>query len=156
MTITMAATAVLLAGCGDRTATSQNDATTASMTQDNAVDAMAQDNVAAADNATAANLAGAAAPRIVAYDCKPAMALAVRYDNDATPDGQAMVTLDGKDYTLDHVMSGSGARYLTKNGRAPGTSLVWWNKGRGGMLLEGKADDPAADEKPLANCAERG
>lgn len=146
---------VMLASCGEQSAPAPaENAAVAEAT--NAADATLTpvDNVT--DMADPGNTADASPARTIAYDCKPAMALAVSYDNAATPDGSARVTLEGKDYVMEHVMSGSGARYLTKQGRSAGASLVWWNKGRDGLLLEGKADDPAAEEKTIATCSERG
>lgn len=93
-----------------------------------------------------------AAAQDIAYACTPAMQLTVRYDNAAGPDGIAIVTLDGREYRLDHVQSGSGARYETQNGRTAGKTLVWWNKGRDGTLLEGKAGFPEAAEATVASC----
>ncbi len=108
---------------------------------------------AAAPAAPAADAAAPAAPAAaIAYACEPAMKLTIRYDNDAKPDGKAIVTLDGKEYSLDHVEAGSGARYETQSGRTPGATLVWWGKGDEGMLLEGKAGDDTAEEKKLASC----
>jgi membrane-bound inhibitor of C-type lysozyme len=62
--------------------------------------------------------------------------------------------LDGKAYALEHVRAASGARYLTLEGRSPGATLVWWNKGQDGTLLEGKASDPVAPETAIAACTQ--
>jgi membrane-bound inhibitor of C-type lysozyme len=88
-----------------------------------------------------------------AYDCQPAMALSVRYDN-ATDPPKATVTIDGKPYVLAPVISGSGARYLTTNGRTPGTTLIWWNKGDEGTLFEGK-DEQTALDTIVTTCKEK-
>jgi membrane-bound inhibitor of C-type lysozyme len=82
------------------------------------------------------------------------VALTVRYDNEAGRDGRAFLTVDGMNYTLTHVASASGARYLAEQGRSPGATLVWWNKGRDGTLLEGKVADAAAQEARIATCAQ--
>lgn len=108
----------------------------------------------AAAPAPAAAPSGTAAAPSVRYTCTPAMALTVRYDNAAGADGKAFVMLEGKEYSLDHVPSGSGARYLAEAGRTPGATLVWWNKGSEGTLMEGKTGDPAAEEKTVATCVE--
>lgn len=84
----------------------------------------------------------------------PATSLTVAYDTAAGADGPATVTVNGRSFVLEHVRSGSGARYETKDGLAAGATLVWWNKGAGGMLLEGCRDDPAAQEVILGDCAQ--
>ena len=93
-----------------------------------------------------------APPEVIeaSYDCTPAMALSVKYDNTVDPP-KAVVTLDGKTYDMAIAPSGSGARYLTTNGRSPGMTLVWWNKGNDGMLQEGKGAT-SDDEKTIATC----
>ncbi|GGE17100.1 hypothetical protein GCM10011529_24460 [Polymorphobacter glacialis] len=90
------------------------------------------------------------------YKCTPAMPLVVKYDNAAGINGQAVVTLGSKTFTLDQAGSASGARYETRAGRSPGATLIWWNKGRGGTLYEGSAADPKAAEKPIATCTQAG
>jgi membrane-bound inhibitor of C-type lysozyme len=90
----------------------------------------------------------------ITYTCEPAIELSVVYVNAAAPPGQARLTLDGSQYVLDQVLSGSGARYMTQQGRSPGATLVWWSKGRGGMLLEGQIGDVEAEEASLADCTE--
>ena len=94
----------------------------------------------------------AAPPEIIeaSYECIPVMALSVKYDNTADPP-KAAVTLDGKTYDMTLAPSGSGARYITANGRSPGMTLVWWNKGDDGFLQEG-ADQTSTDEKIIATC----
>jgi membrane-bound inhibitor of C-type lysozyme len=87
------------------------------------------------------------------YDCTPAMALSVKYDNTVDPP-KAVATLDGKTYDLTLSPSASGARYMTLEGRKPGMTLVWWNKGRDGFLQEGKGAT-SDDEKNIATCVEK-
>ena len=90
----------------------------------------------------------------IAYECTPTMAVSVRYDNSDPKDPEAIVTLDGKRYDLDQVVSGSGARYFTDDGRAEKMTLTWWNKGSEGTLYEGsEGGDPVA--KTLATCKEK-
>lgn len=84
------------------------------------------------------------------YDCTPAMALSVKYDNSVDPP-KAAVTLDGKTYDMTLAPSASGARYMTTSGRTPDMTLVWWNKGNDGMLQEGKGAT-SDDEKTIATC----
>jgi membrane-bound inhibitor of C-type lysozyme len=87
------------------------------------------------------------------YDCKPAMSVDVVYDNSDPNLPKAKVTLDGKDYDMVIARSGSGARYATETGRSAGMTLIWWNKGNDGTLLEGKAGAPASvEEKIIATC----
>ncbi len=86
----------------------------------------------------------------VAYECDPAMNIAIRYDNSDPNKMKAIVTLDGKKYLMTSVVSGSGARYFTENGRAAGMTLTWWGRDDKGGLYEGKADDPT--ETTLAMC----
>jgi membrane-bound inhibitor of C-type lysozyme len=88
-----------------------------------------------------------------AYECTPAMALSVKYDNTVDPP-KATVTLDGKTYDMTLALSASGARYMTTSGRTPGMTLVWWNKGRDGFLQEGKGAT-SVDEKNIATCTEK-
>jgi membrane-bound inhibitor of C-type lysozyme len=91
------------------------------------------------------------------YDCKPAMSVAVAYDNSDPGLPKARVTLDGKDYDMVIARSGSGARYATDTGRSAGMTLIWWNKGNDGTLLEGKAGAPAsAEETIIATCTGKG
>lgn len=101
----------------------------------------------------AAQPAPAAVPDVtVTYACTPAMSLTVAYNNtDETKPG-TVVTLDGKAYAMEAVMSGSGAKYRADAGRSAGKSLVWWNKGDDGTLFEGSAADANADEAVLAEC----
>ena len=94
------------------------------------------------------------APRVT-YSCEPPMTLTVVYDN-SVGDGRAVVTLEGKEFMLDHVQSGSGARYLGTDGRSEGKSLIWWNKGDEGLLLEGSATDPGQPEITIATCKQQG
>jgi membrane-bound inhibitor of C-type lysozyme len=110
-----------------------------------------------ADGAGSGASAAAGGPplRIVAtYGCSPTMSVTVVYDNAAGPDGQADVTLGGRIYKMDHVMSASGAKYTSQQGRTDGMTLTWWNKGRDGSLYEGKAggDDLAT---LIATCSEK-
>jgi len=102
--------------------------------------------------------AGDAGSTITAhYDCKPAMSVDVVYDNSDPSLPKAKVTLDGKDYDMAIARSGSGARYATDTGRSAGMTLIWWNKGNDGTLLEGKAGAPAsAEETIIATCTGKG
>jgi membrane-bound inhibitor of C-type lysozyme len=88
------------------------------------------------------------------YECSPPMAVSVRYNNNADPPG-ATVTVDGKVFEMAPALSGSGARYMTENGRSAGLTLVWWNKGNEGTLFEGKIAEPDAEETVLARCTEK-
>jgi membrane-bound inhibitor of C-type lysozyme len=88
------------------------------------------------------------------HDCSPAQALTVQYINSPGAESRALLTLNGTAYTLTEARSASGARYVTTEGRSPGATLVWWNKGNEGMLLEGKASDPDAAEQLLATCTQ--
>lgn len=103
--------------------------------------------------AAAVESAAAGFPDVTAtYACEPAMSLTVTYNNtDQTKPG-AVVTLDGKAYAMEAVMSGSGAKFRTATGRSAGKSLVWWNKGDDGTLFEGSSADANADETVLAEC----
>jgi membrane-bound inhibitor of C-type lysozyme len=107
---------------------------------------------AAADPDPLAPDAPLPAPAMIeaSYDCTPAMALSVKYDNTVDPP-KAVVTLDGRIYDMTLAPSGSGARYITASGRSPGMTLVWWNKGNDGMLQEGKGAT-SDDEKTIATC----
>lgn len=98
----------------------------------------------------------AAAPLSVdaVYDCTPAKAISVRYDNHNPKEAEADVTIDGRKYELDQVLSASGARYFTDDGLADKKTLTWWNKGKEGTLYEGnEGGDPL--EKTLATCKEK-
>lgn len=68
---------------------------------------------------------------------------------------KARLTIDGKVYELTNVISASGAKYSTDEGRAPGKTLVWWTKGEDGTLYEGKVGEPHANETEVASCSER-
>jgi membrane-bound inhibitor of C-type lysozyme len=96
-----------------------------------------------------------APPEVIeaSYDCTPAMALSVKYDNTVDPP-KAVVTLDGEDYDMTIAPSASGARYMTMSGRAPGMTLVWWNKGNDGMLQEGKGAT-SDDQNTIATCTRK-
>jgi membrane-bound inhibitor of C-type lysozyme len=78
----------------------------------------------------------------------------VQYINSSGADSRALVTLNGTAYTLTQVRSASGARYMTQEGPTPGSTLVWWNKGNEGTLLEGKASDASVPETVIANCTQ--
>ena len=99
-----------------------------------------------------ATLVACSKPPTYSYDCSPAVALTVQYLNGSGADARAVVTLDGSTFTLTQERSGSGARYSTAEGRWPGATLVWWNKGNEGMLREGKASDSSAPETTIATC----
>lgn len=88
------------------------------------------------------------------YDCSPAQALTVQYINSSGADSKALVTLNGRTFTLTEARSASGARYMTEEGRTLGATLVWWNKGNEGMLLEGSASDSSAPETTIATCTQ--
>lgn len=69
-------------------------------------------------------------PFVVAYRCDGGDAVAVRYP--AFKDARTQpITLswDGRRYTLHHVGTGSGARYLTRDRR-----LEWWTHGGAATL----------------------
>ena len=103
----------------------------------------------------AAAPAAPAVPEIIeaSYECVPVVMLSVKYDNTVDPP-KAVATLDGKTYDLTLSPSASGARYMTLEGRKPGMTLVWWNKGRDGFLQEGKGAT-SDDEKNIATCVEK-
>ena len=88
------------------------------------------------------------------YACSPTMSVTVIYDNVARGYGKADVTLGGRTYRMDQVMSASGAKYTAHQGRTDGMTLTWWNKGRDGTLYEGKigGDDIAT---VIATCSEK-
>ncbi len=88
------------------------------------------------------------------YTCTPAMTLAVRYDNSDPAATTAQVTLDGTQYSMARVVSADGAKYMSGTGRTEGRTLVWWNRGNEGTLLEGSASEPMAPETELAQCTE--
>jgi len=129
--------APLLAACGERPAEPKQEATAPPATEPGPPPPAPEP---------------AAPPEIIeaSYDCTPAMALSVKYDNTVDPP-KAAVTLDGKTYDMTIAPSASGARYLTASGRTPGMTLVWWNKGKDGMLQEGKGAT-SDDEKTIATC----
>jgi membrane-bound inhibitor of C-type lysozyme len=107
--------------------------------------------------AAIAGAASASEPpaRITAtYACSPTMSVTVVYDSAATGYGKADVTVGGRTYRMDQVMSASGAKYTARQGRTDGMTLTWWNKGRDGTLYEGKVggDDIAA---VIATCSEK-
>ncbi|MBY8825145.1 MliC family protein [Sphingomonas colocasiae] len=114
--------------------------------------------IAAGEPADDANAATGEMPATItaAYDCKPAIAVSVVYDNGDARNPKARVTVDGAAYDMAIARSASGARYITDKGRSPGKTLVWWNKGNDGTLLEGKAGtSDAADETVIATCTGR-
>jgi membrane-bound inhibitor of C-type lysozyme len=88
------------------------------------------------------------------YTCQPAMTLAVRYDNSNPSAMTAEVTLDGTTYNMARVQSADGAKYMAGTGRAEGRTLIWWNRGAEGTLMEGNASDPMAPETDVATCTE--
>ena len=77
--------------------------------------------IVAASVALAA-IAGAASggeppARITAtYACSPAMSVTAVYDNAAGAYGKADVTVGGRTYRMDQVMSASGAKYTAQHG----------------------------------------
>jgi membrane-bound inhibitor of C-type lysozyme len=96
--------------------------------------------------------APAAPPELIeaSYECVPVMALSAKYDNSVDPP-RATVTLDSKTFDMTLAPSASGARYVAIIGRSPDTTLVWWNKGADGVLLEGKGAT-SENEQPIATC----
>jgi membrane-bound inhibitor of C-type lysozyme len=74
----------------------------------------------------------------------------VRYDNTADQP-KATVTLDGKTFDMTLSPSASGARYMTTSGRSPDKTLVWWNKGADGFLMEGTGPN-SENEQSVATC----
>ena len=100
--------------------------------------------------AATASIGTGMGPTPVYYDCDPELSLSVVYDQSA-PGGGAMVTLDGTQYAMDRVESASGAKYDILPGRTAGKTLIWWNQGEEGMLMEGTRGD-AASEETIATC----
>lgn len=127
---------LLIAACGERPAETRQEAATPAATEP-------------------APPPPDAPPEVIeaSYECTPAMALSVKYDNTVDPP-KAVVTLDGKAYDMTLAPSGSGARYITASGRSPDMTLVWWNRGNDGMLQEGKGAT-SDDEKTIVTCTEK-
>jgi len=132
----------LLGACGGGT----NTSTAVNQTID------ATGNLASSAVGTVQNAMAPAAATPVTYDCLPAQRLSVSYDNSGSAP-RARLTLDGKDFDLTSVPSADGAKYSTDQGRSPGRTLVWWNKGQDGTLFEGKVGGTPADEKKIASCS---
>lgn len=111
---------------------------------------------AANEAAAAANAAQPPGTIVVdaSYSCQPAMTLAVRYDNSDPAASTAQVTLDGAQYQMAQVQAADGAKYMSGTGRSAGRTLVWWNRGNAGTLLEGSASDPTVPETEVATCTE--
>lgn len=101
-----------------------------------------------------ANTPAPAGPPIIeaSYTCEPAITLAVRYDNSNPDASTAQVTLDGTRFDMTQVRAADGAKYMSSTGREPGKTLIWWNRGNDGMLLEGSTSDPMAPETQFATC----
>jgi len=134
---------LLAAACGNPAATPKQEAAAPAV----------QESAPAPAEPAAATPSPAPASIQATYECQPATAVSVSYDNSVDPP-KAAVTVDGKVYDMTLSPSGSGARYLTTSGRAPDMTLVWWNKGRDGTLLEGKGAE-STDEKTIAACTEK-
>jgi membrane-bound inhibitor of C-type lysozyme len=82
-------------------------------------------------------------PFVVTYRCDGAQALAVAYPafRDAASN-PIRLAWQGNRHVLYPARSGSGARYLTRDGR-----YEWWTKGNGGFFTV-----PGANPPILSNC----
>lgn len=88
----------------------------------------------------------------IAYDCLPAHILTVAYDNAAaTP--TATLSLDGTEFVLGRIEAASGAKYKTETGRTTDKTLIWWDKGASGILVEGPVGGPESEELTIAECS---
>jgi membrane-bound inhibitor of C-type lysozyme len=106
----------------------------------------------AATETPAVTTATQAAAAAIAYDCLPAHILTVAYDN-AAPIPTATLSLDGASFVLSRIEAASGAKYKTEAGRSAGKTLIWWDKGANGILVEGPVGGPESDELTIAECS---
>ncbi len=106
----------------------------------------------AAATPTAVETAPVAAATPTSYDCLPAHLLTVAYDNSGAT-ARATLTLDGQTHELTQIPAASGAKYKTDEGRTAGKTLIWWNKGESGILVEGPVGGPESDELTIAECS---
>jgi membrane-bound inhibitor of C-type lysozyme len=83
-------------------------------------------------------------PFVLTYRCDDSQAIAVAYPafRDAASQPIRLAWQQNR-YVLYHAPSGSGARYLTRDGR-----YEWWTKGN-----EGSFAVPGVNPPILANCA---
>ena len=82
-------------------------------------------------------------PFVVTYRCDDSQALAVAYPAFRDASSQPIrLAWRGSRYALYQAPSGSGARYLTRDGR-----YEWWTKGDGGFLAV-----PGVNPPIVSNC----
>src|SRR5262245_20437134 len=67
------------------------------------------------------------------YVCEGQPPVLVRYDNSDPQQPRALLSFDGKSFSMHSVRAASGARYATEQGRRPDMSLEWHTKGGEGL-----------------------
>jgi membrane-bound inhibitor of C-type lysozyme len=85
------------------------------------------------------------------YQCDKGQTIIALYKDD----NSAVLTIDGKDYDLYSVVSGSGARYATEQGLNFEQGMSWHTKGDDAILKTVTLDDSAKpeDEVILFSCS---
>ena len=99
-----------------------------------------QPTASLAQSASASGDTRETTPFVVSYRCDRVAVRGVRYRDAATQ--PIRLAWQGRHYLMQPARSGSGARYLARNGR-----LEWWSRGIGGFLAV-----PGVADKVLDNC----
>ena len=86
--------------------------------------------------------------------CDNGFTIAARYDNSDPQNAKAILTINGKEYTLNSAVTASGARYTSEAGMTPDMLLEWRTKGDEASLYESPLDDSVTPEdvKLRATC----
>lgn len=91
------------------------------------------------------------------YVCEGQPPVLVHYDNSDPQQPRALLSFEGKSFSMHSVRTASGARYATEQGRRPDMSLEWHTKGGEGLLMEAPLDHTrTADSlKVVARCKQQ-
>jgi len=93
--------------------------------------------------------------REVLYRCNSGREIAARYVEGGGEPSRVELLFDDVAYELHAVPAGSGALYVTDEGRTAGHGLTWHNDGTEAALTETLAGEPAGTGVPLDACQEQ-
>lgn len=88
----------------------------------------------------------------VRYRCSNGRTIEARYDNSDAANPRAELVISRRRIHFDAQRSGSGARYVTRDGLRGYHGLIWWTRGREATLYDYPLEGPAGRERPLARC----
>ena len=95
-----------------------------------------------------------AADAVVRYTCDGDRTVSATYIGNDSDNPSVRLDVDNREFTLNQVVSGSGARYESVDGRAPGKTLAWVTKADTGHMIEGDVDDTSGESETVVSCQE--